>query len=86
VLASLALDTQGRLRGTPQITAPGLFDRDDPELDRVSDEFTDAIEGLPPSLGRDEAAFLDAARAALRRALGRRLQKRPMVDVHVIRV
>jgi ribonuclease J len=86
VVASLAVDTQGRLRGKPQISAPGLFDHDDPEMDRVSDEFTDAIEELPPSLGRDEAAFLDAARSALRRALGRRLQKRPVVDVHVLRV
>jgi ribonuclease J len=86
VLASLAVDTHGRLRGKPRISAPGLFDQDDPEIDRVSDEFTDAIEELPPSLGRDEAAFLDAARSALRRALGRRLQKRPVVDVHVLRV
>jgi ribonuclease J len=86
VLASLALDTQGRLRGAPRISAPGLFENDDSEMDRVSGEFTDAIEELPPSLGRDEAAFLDAARSALRRALGRRLQKRPLVDVHVLRV
>jgi ribonuclease J len=86
VLASLALDTQGRLRGAPRISAPGLFDNDDAEMDRVSGEFTDAIEELPPSLRRDEAAFLDAARSALRRALGRRLQKRPVVDVHVLRV
>jgi len=86
VLASLAVDTQGRLRGKPRISAPGLFDQDDPEMDRVKGEFTDAIEELPPSLGRDEAAFLDAARSALRRALGRRLHKRPVVDVHVLRV
>jgi ribonuclease J len=86
VLASLAVDTQGRLRGKPRISAPGLFDQDDPEMGRVSGEFTDAIEELPPSLGRDEAAFLDAARSALRRALGRRLHKRPVVDVHVLRV
>jgi len=86
VVASLAVDTQGRLRGKLRISAPGLFDHDDPEMDRVNDEFTDAIEQLPPSLGRDEAAFLDAARSALRRALGRRLQKRPVVDVHILRV
>jgi ribonuclease J len=86
VLASLAVDTQGRLRGKPRISAPGLFDQDDPEMDRVRGEFTDAIEELPPSLGRDRAAFLDAARSALRRALGRRLHKRPVVDVHVLRV
>jgi ribonuclease J len=86
VLASLAMDGQGRLRGKPRISAPGLFDQDDPELERVSEEFTGAIDELPVSLKRDEAAMIDAARSALRRALGRRLQKRPLVDVHLLRV
>ena len=37
-------------------------------------------------LRRDTAAFTEAARAALRKALGRRLQKRPLVDVHLLLV
>ena len=86
VLASLAVDANGRLRGEPRVSAPGLFDSDDPELDRVGSEFADAIDDLPASLRRDDAALTDAARAALRRALGRRLQKRPLVDVHLLRV
>ena len=86
VLASLAVDANGRLRGEPRVSAPGLFDGDDPELDRVSHEFAEAIDDLPVSLRRDDAALTDAARAALRRALGRRLQKRPLVDVHLLRV
>ena len=56
------------------------------ELDRVTGEFAEAIEDLPSSLRRDDAALADAARAALRRALGRRLQKRPLVDVHLLRI
>jgi ribonuclease J len=86
VVGSLAVDAGGRLRGEPRISAPGLFEPDDPELDRVVTEFTNAIEDLPQSLCRDDAALADAARAALRRALGRRLQKRPLVDVHLLRV
>ena len=35
VLASLAVDANGRLRGEPRVSAPGLFDADDPELERV---------------------------------------------------
>jgi ribonuclease J len=86
VLASIAVDANGRLRGDPRVSAPGLFDSDDPELGRVSGEFADAIDDLPATLRRDDASFADAARAALRRALGRRLQKRPLVDVHLLRV
>ena len=62
------------------------FEADDPELDRIGSDFVDALDDLPASLRRDDAAFSDAARAALRRALGRRLQKRPLVDVHLLRV
>jgi ribonuclease J len=86
VVASLAVDANGRLRGAPRISAPGLFDNDDAELDRIHTEFADAIDDLPQSLRRDDDALNDAARAALRRALGRRLQKRPLVDVHLLRV
>ena len=86
VVASLAVDANGKLRGKPRISAPGLFDSDDPELGRVSDEFADAVADLPASLRRDDVALADAARAALRRALGRKLQKRPLVDVHLLRI
>jgi ribonuclease J len=86
VLASLAVDANGRLRGNPRVSAPGLFDGGDPELDRVGAEFADAVAALPTSLRGDDAALADAARAVLRRALGRRLQKRPLVDVHLLRV
>jgi ribonuclease J len=86
VVASLAVDANGRLRGAPRISAPGLFDNDDAELDRIHTEFADAIDDLPQSLRRDDDALNDAARAALRRALGRRLQKRPLVDVHLLRI
>jgi len=86
VVASLAVDETGRLRGQPRISAPGLFDPSDPETSRIGGEFAEAVADLPQALRRDDASLADAARAALRRALGRRLQKRPLVDVHLLRV
>jgi ribonuclease J len=86
VVASLAVDETGRLRGATKISAPGLFDPDDPETARIAAEVTESIADLPAPLRRDDAALIDATKAALRRALGRRLQKRPLVDVHLLRV
>ena len=86
VVASLAVDAAGRPRASPRISAPGLYEQDDAELERVGDELADAIEELPMALRRDDVALADAARAALRRALGRRIGKRPLVDVHLLRV
>jgi ribonuclease J len=86
VVASFAVDQGGALRGAPRISAPGLFEPDDPETARVAADFAAGLAELPVPLRRDDAALAEAARAALRRALGRRLQKRPLVDVHLLRV
>ena len=86
VLGSFAVDGAGKMVGKPRVSAPGLFEPDDPETARVTAEFSQAVADLPMTLRKDDSALADAARAALRRALGRRLQKRPMVDVHLLRV
>lgn len=86
VIASIAVDAEGHVRGTPKVTAPGLFEPDEPEALRIVREFVAGLEGLPVSLRRDDEPLLDAAKSVLRRALGRRLQKRPLVDVHLLRV
>jgi ribonuclease J len=85
-VASLAVDGAGRLIGRPRLTTPGLFELDDPETERITGEIAQAIGELPAPLRRDDAALSEAARATLRRALGKRLQKRPLVEVHVLRV
>jgi ribonuclease J len=86
VLGSLAVDQGGKLLGMPRVSAPGLFEPDDPEAKRLASAFAEAMSDLPGPLRRDDEALADAARAALRRALGKRLQKRPLVDVHLLRV
>jgi len=86
VIGSLAVDRSGRILGEPQVSAPGLLENDDPEVTALGDSFAAALTDLPPELRRDETAFAEAARAALRRVLGRRYGKRPLVDVHLLRV
>ena len=86
VVASIAVDQAGKLRGAPRVSAPGLFEPDDPETVRLAAELATAVDDLPAALRREDAALTEAAKAALRRALGRRLQKRPLVDIHLIRI
>jgi ribonuclease J len=86
VVASLAVDHAGNLLGSPKVSAPGLLDQEDPDTGRAAEEFADTLRDLPANLRRDDDALQDAARAALRRTLGRRFGKRPLVDVHLIRV
>ncbi|UMM08594.1 ribonuclease J [Gluconobacter frateurii] len=86
VIASFAVDDEGYVIGEPKISAPGLLEAEDPESIRIQEEFADSIDEIPDELRQDDTAFRDAAKTALRRALGRKLQKRPLVDVHLLRV
>ena len=86
VVASLAVDAEGRVVGTPQVSAPGLFEQLDETPAQIASEVSRALVDLPSAVRREEDKLRDAVRTALRRALGRRMRKRPMVDVHLLRV
>jgi len=85
-VASVAVEQNGRILGKPRISAPGLYEADDLEMTRITNEFAQALDDLPSNLRRDDDSFTEAAKTALRRVLGKRLAKRPMVDVHLMRV
>ena len=87
-VATLALDRQGRLVAPPAISLIGMVEP------AVAEETMPALRGalerlvdeLPAGSRRDDAAVRDAARRALRRVLNERFGKRPLVDIHVVRI
>ena len=86
IVASFAVDRTGTLVGQPKLSAPGLLDSDDPETAAVARDFRETLADLPAATRRDDALLTEAARTALRRAVGKRLKKRPQVDVHLLRI
>lgn len=86
VVASLAVDEAGRIVGRPRVSAPGLFEVEGPEPGQLADELARGVGELPKGLRREDEALTEAARAVLRKAVGRRLKKRPNVEVHLLRV
>jgi ribonuclease J len=86
VVGSAVVDATGKIRTAAKVSAPGLFD-DQPALQReVESEFQALLAELPPALRKEDAAFSEAARAALRRIVGKRLGKRPIVEAHILRI
>ena len=86
VMASFAVDGQGRVMGEPQISAPGLFETGDPEPIAIAADLRRAVSDLAPALRREDDALREAARGAVRKAVSRRLRKRPTVEVHLLRL
>ena len=86
VMASFAVDEAGRVLGTPLVSAPGLLDGDDSMGLQLAADLARAVGDLPSGLRREDDALREAARSVLRKAVGRRLRKRPSVEVHLLRV
>ncbi len=86
VIASFAVDGTGRVLGQPQVSAPGLFEGTDEAPAQIAADLARAVIELPAPTRREDGALREAARMAVRRAVGRRLRKRPNVEVHLLRV
>lgn len=85
IVASFAVDEEGELLSDPNITAPGLLDQYE-DFDVIIEAFAGAIEQLPKSVRLNDEELTDKAKSILRRILGRKLGKKPLVEVHLIRL
>jgi ribonuclease J len=86
VVGSAVVDGAGKVRGETKVSAPGLLDEDIGLQRELEAEFAEQLADLPSALRKDEAAFTDAARAILRRVVGKRMGKRPIVEAHILRI
>jgi ribonuclease J len=87
-VVTVVLDKAGKLLGDPQLTALGLLDagHEAEEHDAVVEAVRDAIEELPLKVRRDDGVVRETARLAVRRSLRDTHGKKPITDVHLVRV
>jgi ribonuclease J len=87
-VATLVLDRDGRLVAEPVITVHGLLDpeTDDPVAATLRGALREAVGQMPPGARRDDGAVREVARSVLRRLLKSELGRRPVTDIHVVRV
>ena len=85
---TLVLDTSGKLRAEPQVSLRVVADgRDGDELTAdAAGSVREAIRNLSVADRRDDEAVRDAARRAVHRMVKAEHGKRPVTDVHVVRV
>ena len=86
VVGSAAVDANGEVVGEARISAPGLFEETDRLQRELESEFGALLNDLPASTRREDAAFTEAARIILRRIVGKRFGKRPIVEAHILRL
>jgi ribonuclease J len=89
VSVALAMSEQGELLGDPEIELTGIpeTDRDGNLMARLAyDAVLDALDSMPRPRRRDPDAVTEAAKRAVRSAIGAAWNKKPMCHVHVLTV
>jgi ribonuclease J len=87
-VATLVLDRRGELLAQPTVSTIGLVEPVAAEAaaPALRSAVERALDELPVGLRRDDEAVRDAARRALRRILNERFGKRPLVEIHLVRI
>ncbi len=84
-LATVVLDAKGKLLADPKVTVQGLTETDE-DLSWAADELRRALEQLSRRDREDDEQVREMLRRALRRGFQRTTGKKPLADIHVIRV
>jgi len=87
-VATLVLDRQGRLAAPPAISLIGLVEEEaaTAAAQFFHDAVEHAVEALPAATRRDDDMVRDAMRRALRRVINDRFGKRPLIEIHLVRI
>ncbi len=87
-VVTVVLDKRGRLLGDPQLSAPGLLDAEieADEYEAVVDAVRGAVAQIDGPAAKEDTAIKEAVRLAVRRHLRASHGKKPLTDVHLVRV
>lgn len=86
VVATVVLDKKNAVVGSVQISATGLIDAQSPEMSVLDEGIKAALSSLTPARLKDDGSVADAVKAAIRKTVMENHGRRPMVDVHLVRV
>ena len=87
-VATLVLDRSGGLAAPVTMSVIGVVERGaaDAATPALRSAVERAVDELPTGSRRDDEAVRDAVRRALRRTLNERFGKRPLVEIHLVRI
>jgi ribonuclease J len=85
-LATVVVDAEGRLKAPPQVSVQGLAEDAAAVAAALQGAVQRAVADLPARERRDDAALREAVRLAIRRALKVSSGKRPVTEIHVVRI
>jgi ribonuclease J len=84
--ATLVIDGKGRAVAPPKVSLRGIEDEDGALAEAIVASLGEALADLSASERRDDGRIEEAARQAVRRVVRAHLGKKPLTDVHIVRI
>jgi ribonuclease J len=84
-MATIVLNRDGKLAAAPHVSVQGLANSDGLS-EQLSTKAAEAVKGMSRANRRDDEAVREAVRIAVRRVIRARHGKRPLTEVHVVRL
>jgi len=84
--ATLVMDAQGRAKAAPVVSLRGIEDSEGDLAEAVVAGLKEALADLSAAERRDDRRIEEAARKAVRRVVRAHLGKKPLTDVHIVRI
>ena len=84
--ATLVIDGKGKAVAPPKVSLRGIEDGDGALADAVVAGLKEMLADLSASERRDDGRIEEAARQAVRRVVRAHLGKKPLTDVHIVRI
>jgi ribonuclease J len=84
--ATIVLDGRGKAVATPKVSLRGVEDGEGELADAIVAGLTEMLADLSASERKDDDRIEEAARQAVRRVVRAHLGKKPLTDVHIVRI
>ena len=84
--ATLVIDGKGRAVASPKVSLRGIEDEDGALAQAIVAGLREMLADLSPSERSDDGRIEEASRQAVRRVVRAHLGKKPLTDVHIVRI
>ena len=86
VAATLVIDGRGRAVAPPKVSLRGIEDEEGVLVEAIAAGLREMLADLSPSERNDDKRIEEASRQAVRRVVRTHLGKKPLTDVHIVRI
>lgn len=86
VVGTIVVDQKGQILGEPQISSFGLLDTNPEDLEKLVQLIKMHVDELPADQKQDDSLVKEAVRLTVRRFITEQFGKKPLIEIHLVRI